>query len=169
MKFSNTTLRMGSEGTAGSLRLGPALALEGPCFLVRERHENTGFVFFVHGVVGANAKRHFRPEGPTDTSRGLQPPDPTRATCAAKPAPETSGNHFGHRSISDADFAAHSHLLAIRGLKPPASGHRPFGPEVTFGIRSKSKPRLKKIRNRRISTQALVEIHFSDFVARRTL
>jgi|GEM_PF-3859059 len=41
------------------------------------------------------------------------------------------------RDVSGADFAAHSHFYLFRGLKPPASIHRPFGPETTFGIHSK--------------------------------
>jgi|GEM_PF-5684860 len=45
-------------------------------------------------------------------------------------------NHFGHRTVSGADFAAHSHPSMFRGLKPPASVRRPFGPEATFGIQS---------------------------------
>jgi len=50
--------------------------------------------------------------------------------CAPKVGLETSGNRFGNRSISGAGFAAHSRPSVIRGLKPPASGRRPFGPEM---------------------------------------
>jgi|GEM_PF-6735287 len=50
-------------------------------------------------MVRANANINLRPEGPTDTSRGLQPPDPEVAECAAKSAPETvSEIAFGIRS-----------------------------------------------------------------------
>jgi len=38
-------------------------------------------------------------------------------------------------AVSGADFAAHFAIVWPRGLKPPASIRRPFGPETTLGMR----------------------------------
>jgi len=90
-----------------------------------------------------------------DTSRGLQPPEEgaggTRREVGAGNVSQggAAGAENGLRaslswwsgtwwticsarrdfSVPGADFAAHSRSSLIRGLKPPASVRRPFGPE----------------------------------------